>query len=263
MYNTRVFFLVILLSFSNYSLSSFVKLLSRKSLHLIKNDNGLGFQQGGWNQGQCGVNEFSKNIPNNGRYITESYIVTTSDGYVLQMFRVTLVKSELAKLPANLQTNINRPVLIQHGLFSDSTDMVEHEKTSFSFYMINKGFDCWFGNNRGSKFSLTDKNLSISENNFYNYSFTEMGLYDIPTFYQTILKEYNNDKNKQIIYFGHSEGTSQLFVALTDSSTKDYIRKHTERFFALSPVAYMKYIHNLALSWLSKMQAVIDFAAHD
>lgn len=66
-----------------------------------------------------------------------------------------------------------------------------------------------------------------------------MGLFDLQSFYKQILKIYKNNDEKQIFYFGHSEGTSQMFVALTDERTKKFTRKHTAAFVAISPVAYL------------------------
>jgi len=213
--------------------------------------------------GQCPPSIFSDIFPANGRYAIENHTIFTSDGYNLAMFRVYLSENERAKLPADLQANKNKPVLIQHGLFSDSTSMLQSgEKNSFSFYMINKGYDVWLGNNRGSIFSVTTRDPKISSEEFYNYSFEQMGLYDLPAFYTHILSFYSSIPDQKIIYFGHSEGTSQMFVALADPTTKDYMRKHTERFFALSPIVYMTEIHQIAIDLVSKLRGVINFATN-
>jgi len=106
-----------------------------------------------------------------------------------------------------------------HGLQSDSNSMIG--KNSFVYYLLDKGFDVWFGNNRGDKFSLSHVKDQISDKDYYNYSFEEMGLYDIPTFYRTILAQYSNE-NQKIIYFGHSNGTTQMFIGLTDPKTKNF-----------------------------------------
>ena len=173
---------------------------------------------------ECDKNEFLKRIPDNGRYETTGYTVTCDDGYILQLFRVRLVEAEKNKLPENLKKNINRPVLIHHGISCDSTCMVPGEKNGFSFHLINEGFDCWFGNSRGTKFSMGHINPNLSDKDYYNFSFQEMGWYDMPGNYKTILSEYPDDKNKKIIYFGHSQGSSAMFVALSDAKTKDFMR---------------------------------------
>jgi len=147
--------------------------------------------------------------------------VTTSDGYILGIFRLRLVPAELAKLSPTLQANSVRPVVIQHGLWADSTSMVQDENKSPGFYMAQKGFDVWLPSNRGSKFSTSHANSNISHKEFWSFSFQEMGLIDQPTFYKFILDNHYGDKpDQKILYIGHSEGTSQMFAALADPSTK-------------------------------------------
>ena len=214
------------------------------------------------NHGQCDVDEFTKYIPNNGKYVVEKHIVTTEDGYILQIYRVNLSTEEQQKLPQNYKANLNKPVLIQHGIFSDSTSMNQNHDSNFAYYLIDKGFDCWFSNSRGSKFSISDVNKQISNKDFYEYSFTEMGIYDQPAFYREILAQYPQETDKKIIYFGHSNGNTQMFIALTDPLTKDFMRKHTERFFALSPIVFMTQVTNVALEWLSDIETTIEFCTN-
>lgn len=48
--------------------------------------------------------------------------------------------------------------------------------------MAHAGYDVWFGNNRGTKYSR--KHVSLKEDwdfsKFYDYSFYELGKYDAP-----------------------------------------------------------------------------------
>ena len=163
-------------------------------------------------------------IPDNGRYETTSYPVTCDDGYILTIFRVRLVETERNKLSDDLKKNIDRPVLMHHGISSDSMYMLPGEQSGFAFHLINKGFDCWFGNSRGTRFSMGNANPNLSDADYYNFSFQEMGLYDMPGNYKAILKEYYPYKVKKIIYFGHSQGSTAMFVALSDPRTKDFMR---------------------------------------
>ena len=210
------------------------------------------------NQGQCEVDEFTKSLPNNGKYVVEKHIVTTDDGYILQLYRVNLSDVEQQKLPDNDKLNLNKPVLIQHGIFNDSTSIMKRH-TNVAYYLIDKGFDCWLGNNRGSKFSISNVNAEISSEDFYEYSITEMGIYDQPAFYREILAEYPQENDKQIIYFGHSNGNTQMFIALNDPVTKDFMRKHTERFFALSPIVFMTQVSVIGLDWITRMRTAMEF----
>jgi len=41
-----------------------------------------------------------------------------------------------------------------------------------------------------------------------------------------------------LYYFGHSQGTTQMFVALTDEKTREFFNKRVKRFFALAPIVF-------------------------
>ena len=56
--------------------------------------------------------------------------------------------------------------------------------------MANQGFDVWLGNNRGNKYCRKHKALKIHDDaqKFYDYSFTELGDYDIPALVKYVLE---------------------------------------------------------------------------
>jgi len=172
------------------------------------------------------------------------------------MFRV-----HLDIVPFKYRANKNRPVLIVHGLTDCSSSYLN--KKVFTWYLINRGFDVWFGNSRGSCFVNNKINENLGERDLYDYSFTEMGQYDVPAFFNKVLSHYpeKSRKTQKIIYFGHSQGTSQMFVALSDPKTKEFIRAHTEIFFALSPIAYLTKISHSILLWASDKESALDFAS--
>ena len=219
------------------------------------------------------------------RYNIENHFMNTKDGYRLQIFRVRLVEEELNKLPTNLRKNFNQVILMQHALVDSADSYFFSGEKSQGYYFVNKGYDVWLGNNRGNKYShATDgKNLESSEKeNFWDYSFHEMGIYDVPAMYEYILnkvksessrnrvlfnrlikkkaeqnslKENNlqNEKDTKIIYFGHSQGTAQMFAGLSDPKSADYIQKNTKLFIASAPIAYMNHIQSSSLKAIAGM----------
>lgn len=112
------------------------------------------------------------------------------------------------------------------------------EKNAMGFFMVQQGFDVWLGNNRGNRYSKAHTNPKISQYDYYQMSFENYGIYDIPGFYQKIF-EFYQDKDQKIIYMAHSQGNSQMFAGLLDSRSKAYLIKHTERFFAFAPIVFM------------------------
>lgn len=162
---------------------------------------------------------FSKTPP--GKYIIEEHTVQTPDGYLLKLFRVNLSESEKAKLPQNYQPNLNKPVLMMHGMESSSDGFfMTGTEDSAGFYIVNKGFDVWVGNSRGNKYSHSHINPKITEAEFFDFSWEEMGRIDLPALYKHILTETNAEK---LTYIGYSQGTTQLFVGLLDDESREYL----------------------------------------
>ena len=104
--------------------------------------------------------------------------------------------------------------------------------------MVQQGFDVWSSNIRVSKYSKTHIPPMESQVDFYNNSFEDYGLKDLPAMYKKVLSFYPNP-NQKIIYMAHSQGTSMGFAALLDKSTQDFFVKHTEHYFAFSPIVFM------------------------
>jgi len=73
-----------------------------------------------------------------------------------------------------------------------------------------------------------------------------MVLYDIPAFTEHILKE--NIFSKKIIYIGHSQGTAQLFSALSENY--DYIKNKIKLFIAFGPIAKLEFIDSKLINYL-------------
>lgn len=97
---------------------------------------------------------------------------------------------------------------------------------------------------------------------FFDYSFSEMGMYDQPAFYQLILSHYTN-RDQKIIYIGHSQGTSQMFAGQTDPISRDYLSYHTEKFIAIAPIVFMTKTSYGLLEYVAKLAKVAQHAVND
>jgi len=54
-------------------------------------------------------------------------------------------------------------VFVQHGLFSDSNTWAFNGKESLSIQLAEAGYNVWFGNNRGNRYSR--KSIILSPEN--------------------------------------------------------------------------------------------------
>lgn len=157
-------------------------------------------------------------------------MVSTQDGYMLKLFRIPGSSSE-PQVP-------NKPVVFfMHGL-EDSADcwVVNHPEVAPAFVASRQGYDVWLGNNRGNKYSHTSVH-PMSNKDFFNFSFIEMGDHDLPAMLDYVLAVTGQ---KKVAYVGHSQGTSQMFYALTVN--EEYFAERVSVFAAIGPVTQMKHI---------------------
>lgn len=128
--------------------------------------------------------------------------------------------------------------------------MANHETKSLPFILANLGYDVWLGNNRGNKYSRAHLKYNPNKDKeFWNYSFHEMGLYDLPAMIKHIQKTRNSEE--KITYIGHSQGTAQLFAGMT--LLPEFFESRINGFIALGPVTNLKNVNSTFL------KAMVDF----
>jgi lysosomal acid lipase/cholesteryl ester hydrolase len=106
----------------------------------------------------------------------EEHSVTTDDGYVLKMFRVT---------HDSFANKTKAPVLFMHGV-DDSADcwIINEAESAPAFVAARSGYDVWLGNWRGNKYSRKHLTLDPNQNakEFFDFSWTDMSKHDFPAF---------------------------------------------------------------------------------
>jgi lysosomal acid lipase/cholesteryl ester hydrolase len=103
-------------------------------------------------------------------------------------------------------------VLLQHGFLNSADIWILRKKLSVANQLAKAGFDVWLANSRGSKYSRNHKTLDANKNpEFWNFSFIEMGKYDLPATIDYIIK---NTGQKKITYLAHSMGNSAMYYGL-------------------------------------------------
>ena len=178
---------------------------------------------------QCPIS-FAKNFIPQG-YPFETHTVTTADGYILTLFRFqkTFTTIKNSGLPV---------VFVQHGMDNGAVSWLMNGEQGLVFLLANAGYDVWLGNNRGSKYSRKHVSLSINSKAFWTFSFDEMAKFDLPANLGYVRKTTGGRK---ITYIGHSQGTTQMFAALSDSKIRPNVAPYINRFYALAPIVYLNH----------------------
>ncbi|KAF0885722.1 LIPG lipase, partial [Crocuta crocuta] len=177
-------------------------------------------------------------------YPSEEYEVVTEDGYVLGINRIPYGKK-------NSENKGRRPIVfLQHGLLTSATNWISNlPNNSLGFILADAGYDVWLGNSRGNTWARKNIYYSPDTIEFWEFSFDEMAKYDLPATIDFILKKTGQD---QLRYVGHSQGTTIGFIAF---STNPKLAKRIKTFYALAPVATVKYTKTL----LNKLMLLPSF----
>ncbi|XP_077206479.1 lipase member M-like [Paroedura picta] len=157
-------------------------------------------------------------------YPSEEYEILTDDGYYLQINRIP----HGIHGPGNKGTRYT--VLLQHGLSLEGRSWISNlPNSSLGFFLADAGCDVWILNSRGTTWSRRHQNFSTYQEEFWNFSFHEMGMYDVPAAINFILQETEQDG---LYYIGHGQGGSLGLIAF---SVMPELAQKVKLFIALAP----------------------------
>ncbi|XP_033003952.1 lysosomal acid lipase/cholesteryl ester hydrolase-like [Lacerta agilis] len=157
-------------------------------------------------------------------YPSEEYAILTEDGYYLQANRIP------HGINCSEKTGHRSVVLLVADLFLEGRSWIANLPcNSLGFILADAGYDVWILNNRGTTWSRRHKRFSIFQKEFWNFSFHEMAIYDIPAAINFILQK---TKQKSLYYIGHSQGGALGLIAF---STMPQLAKKVKLFMAFAP----------------------------
>ena len=168
----------------------------------------------------------------------EIHEVTTDDGYILNVFRIPGLAAEQVheSVEYHGSRNVSKPpILMQHGLFDSAYCwIVNYGDVAPAFVAARAGYDVWLGNSRGNTFSRHHNHLDPDhdEKKFWDFTWKDMGKYDLPAVIDMIQSETGYQK---VAYIGHSQGTTQMYSALAEDP--DFYSDKISLFVSLGPVS--------------------------
>ncbi|KAL1478338.1 hypothetical protein MTO96_035091 [Rhipicephalus appendiculatus] len=183
-------------------------------------------------------------IGDNG-YPLETHEVATEDGYLLQMHRIPYGRKGSC---AHVSVSKDRwcggrgPVFVMTGLLADSASLVldfpdqSLGKLVLRFVLADNGYDVWLGNTRGNTFGRRHRTLDVGSRQFWNFTFHEHALYDLPAQIDYVLR---NTGQRRLLYIGFSQGTLSFFTMMSE---KPEYNDKVKAFAGLAPFNKLAHI---------------------
>ncbi|KAG6802763.1 lipase 3 [Apis mellifera caucasica] len=160
-------------------------------------------------------------------YTAETHEIVTEDRYILDVHRIS-------ESPKNLLIKKKPPVLLVHGVFDCSaTWLIPGSGKGLGFLLADLGYDVWMMNARGNRYARKHLDMNVSDKNYWNFSWHEIGVYDIPATIDHILETTNEEK---IFIISHSQGGTAFFVMA--SERPEYQNKIIAS-FSMAPAVFM------------------------
>ncbi|KAK7069841.1 hypothetical protein SK128_009354 [Halocaridina rubra] len=160
-------------------------------------------------------------------YPVEIHHVTTQDGYILELHRIP-------HGIAGPSTGNGKVAYLEHCLLCSSSDYIMNDPgEALAYILADAGYDVWLSNMRGNTYSRNHTTLNPEEFDFWQFSWDEMALYDVPASIDYVLGVTGSDA---IYYTGWSMGTTVFWAML--SELPEYNQK-VKAMAGLAPVAYL------------------------
>lgn len=101
------------------------------------------------------------------------------------------------------------------------------------YILCEAGFDVWLPNARGNAYSKKHKTYTIKDKEFWDFSWHEIGYYDLPAIIDYVLEKTGHS---EVYYIGYSQGTTSFYVM--GSERPEYNAK-VKVMVSLAPIAFL------------------------
>lgn len=204
-------------------------------------------------------------------YPVEVHHVQTADGFKLRMHRIpngirklnyevdtSSSSSESSHIMYGNETAPSKKesIFLMHGLLCAAPMWVaESSDKSLGFMLADAGYDVWMLNARATSFSSAHKILDPQSKKYWDYSWHEIGFYDIPAAINYILQ---NTKQEKIRYVGHSQGCTVFAVALTMHPS---LNSKIASAYLMTPAVFLHHMSSMLKSVVANEKEIQEVAA--
>ena len=180
-------------------------------------------------------------------YKLEEHEVITEDRYILNLWHIV----------KNLSFDKNKVIFIQPGFMCSSWVFFQLGKNSLPFLLIEKGYDVWISNNRGTLFSMEhiSKNSEELNGDYWDFSMDENVIYDLPANIDYIKQTTGA---KKINYIGHSQGTTIFYMLYMHNPS--YVESSINKYISLGTVPNIAHTNYLPIQMLDKVYGLLEMA---
>ncbi|KAI4494095.1 hypothetical protein M0802_009249 [Mischocyttarus mexicanus] len=152
---------------------------------------------------------------------------------ILNLDKSTLIDKPESIYPENKLLS-RPPVIVNHGVLSSSADWVLlGPQKALAYTLCQAGYDVWLPNVRGNLYSKKHKVYTPKNKEFWDFSFHEVGYYDIPAIIDYVLEK---TAHSELSYIGYSQGTTAFYVM--GCERPEYNAK-VKVMISLAPIAFL------------------------
>ena len=145
-------------------------------------------------------------------------------------------------------------VLIMHGHTMTSDGWVlQGKQSSLAYDLVEQGHPVYLGNARSNIYSQRHKTFSKNSFEFWNFSYYEIGYFDLAAIFTKILQRHDNASH--VDFIGHSQACAEVLVLLTERTE---FQNKIGSLVLLAPSVYMQHTQNRIVQTMAEITSFLS-----